>query len=64
MTTWDFGLWPDCELFRIQAIKAAGLQGHPKASELFEQAFRNGHEGGVEEILNHLCDLAEMELGQ
>lgn len=50
-------------LFMVQAIRAAGLDGHPKAKELYELAWENGHEGGKEEVLNHLLDLADMELG-
>ena len=53
-----------CELFRVQAIRAVGLEGHPKANELYAQAWKNGHEGGEDEVLCHLADLAEIELGE
>ena len=52
----------DWEIFRIQAIKAAGLEGHPKANELYEVAWGSGHEGGRDEVLIHLVDLAEIFL--
>jgi hypothetical protein len=52
----------DYELFRVQAIRAAGLEGHPKANDLYEVAWGSGWEGGKEEVLCHLCDLAEMLL--
>jgi hypothetical protein len=49
----------DWELFRLQALKAVGLDGHPNANEAYILAWKNGHEGGREEILNHLADIAE-----
>jgi len=48
----------DWELFRIQSIKAVGLEGHPAANEAYALAWKLGHEGGVDEILNcssNLC---------
>lgn len=47
------------ELFRIQAIKAVGLEGHPNADEAYSLAWKHGHEGGRDEVLNHLADIAE-----
>ena len=54
----------DYELFRIQALKAVGLWGHPKANDLYEVAWASGYEGGKDEVLCHLADLAEMWLGE
>lgn len=56
----------DWELFRIQTIKAAGLEGHPKANEFYSWCWeRYGHYGNdaKEEILHAMCDMAEIELG-
>lgn len=50
------------ELFRIQAIKAAGLEGNPHANILYEMAWKNAWQFGKEEVLEHLCDMAETEL--
>lgn len=50
------------ELFRIQAIRAVGLEGHPHAAEAYCLAWKNGHEGGRDEVLVHLCGIAEMIL--
>ena len=52
----------DWELFRIQSIKAVGLEGHPAANEAYALAWKLGHEGGVDEILNCFADIAEMIL--
>jgi hypothetical protein len=52
----------DYELFRVQAIAAVGLAGHPKANALYALAWEYGWEGGSDEVLNCLADLAEMEL--
>lgn len=49
----------DWELFRVQAIKAAGLEGHWFADEAWALAWKYGHEGGKEEILNSLMDIGE-----
>lgn len=54
----------DYELFRIQSIQAVGLTGHPKAIELYELAWKYGHNGGLDEVVNILADLAEIELGE
>lgn len=52
----------DWELFRIQAIKSSGLEGHPKANEAYALAWKMGHEGGMGEVLHDLTDLAEIIL--
>lgn len=48
------------EYVRVKALRMAGLEGHPKADEAWAMAIKNGHEGGVEEILCHLFDLGEI----
>lgn len=56
----------DWELFRIQTIRAAGLEGHPRANEFYSWCWeRYGHYGNdaKEEILHAMCDMAEIELG-
>lgn len=52
----------DWELFKIQAIKAVGLEGHPRAEESYSLAWKYGFEGGVCEVLIHLDCIAEMIL--
>ena len=52
----------DYELFRIQAIRAVGLEGHPLANHLYKLAWDYGWQGGLDEVLHQLADLAEMEL--
>ena len=52
----------DWEIFRIQAIRAAGLEGHPKANDLYAVAWGSGYPGGRDEVLIHLVDLAEIFL--
>lgn len=49
----------DWDLFRIQAIKAAGLEGHPKAAELYSWCWERYGEYGKDEVLVALCDMAE-----
>lgn len=55
-------LGTEWELFKMQAIKATGLYGHPKAEEAWDLAWQTGHEGGKDEVLIHLADIAEMIL--
>ena len=52
----------DWELFKIQAIRAVGLEGHKDAEEAYSLAWKNGHEGGKGEVIIHLCGIAEMIL--
>jgi hypothetical protein len=54
----------DWELFKIQTIRAAGLEGHPKAEELYAWCWERYGDVGRDEVLNALCDLAEIELEQ
>ncbi len=54
----------DWDLFRIQAIKAAGLRGHPQADEFYSWCWERYGDQGKDEVLNALCDLAEIELEQ
>jgi hypothetical protein len=49
----------DWEIFKFQAIKAVGLEGHPNAEAAYQLAWKNGHEGGKDEVLVHLWDIAE-----
>lgn len=50
------------ELFRIQAIKAAGLEGHPKANQLYADTWNMFGWCGKAEVLCALCDMAEIVL--
>jgi hypothetical protein len=52
----------DWEEFREDAIKDAGLEGHPKAEEFYVLAWKTGHIGGPREIMAHLRDIAKMNL--
>jgi hypothetical protein len=54
----------DWEIFRVQAIKAAGLEGHPKANELYSEAWNRCGWAGQVEVLICLCDLAEIEISE
>ena len=51
----------DHEQFREEALKAVGLWGHPKANEIYAQAWK-AHEFGLDEVMEHLEGLAEIEL--
>jgi hypothetical protein len=51
------------EEFRTDAIKDAGLEGHPKAEYAYVLAWRGGWEGGPLEVMAHLRDIAKMLLG-
>lgn len=53
----------DWEFFRFRALKAVGLLGHKKANEAYAQAWKHGYEGGADEVLAHLEDIAGMILG-
>lgn len=54
----------DWELFRYQAIKAAGLQGHPKANQLYSDAWEMFGQYGKDEVLVGLVEMAEIVLGE
>jgi hypothetical protein len=53
----------DWELFKIQAIKAAGLEGHPQANIMYSWCWSVFGHAGKDEVLVALCDLAETILG-
>jgi hypothetical protein len=55
----NFNSW---ELLRIQAIKAAGLEGHSKANELYYWCWAKFGRYGANEVLCALCDMAEIEI--
>jgi hypothetical protein len=50
------------EIFRNDAIEAAGLTGHPKADKLFHYAWREGHASGRCDVAIILCEIAELML--
>jgi len=50
------------EQFREDALKETGLFGHPKADWAYSLAWKNGWEGGLEEVFHHLDDIANMVL--
>jgi hypothetical protein len=50
------------ETFRMDALKDAKLEGHPKADEFYALAWKHGHEGGPYEVMAHLRDIAKMNL--
>ncbi len=54
----------DWELFKFQAIRAAGLQGHPKANQLYADAWEMFGEYGKDEVLLGLVEMAEIVLGE
>ncbi len=47
-------------LFKADAIREAGLEGHPKAHKAFALAWRDGHAEGTRAVFYHLEDLAEL----
>ena len=49
----------DWEIFRIQAIKAAGLEGHLKANTMYSWCWSVFGHAGKDEVLVALCGLAE-----
>jgi hypothetical protein len=49
----------DWEIFRINAIKAVGLEGHPLANETYSWCWRVFGSWGKDEVLCALADLAE-----
>ncbi len=51
----------DWELFKLQAIRAAGLEGNPKAEELYAWCWERYGSQGKDEVLLALCDLAEVD---
>lgn len=46
-------------LFQLDAIREAGLEGHPLAEALFGFAYEHGHASGYSEVFSLLCDLSE-----
>lgn len=52
------------ELFKFQAIRAAGLQGHPKAERLYADAWEMFGEYGKDEVLLGLVEMAEIVLAE
>ena len=47
-------------LFALQALEVTGIAGHSKASKAYFLAYEYGHASGLQEILEYLCDLAEL----
>jgi hypothetical protein len=52
------------ELFRLQAIRAAGLEGHPKANEAYSHAWNVAGVYGKDEVLLYLVEYSEIVLGE
>lgn len=48
--------------FKIDAIKAVGLEGHPKAERAYEIVWEQHHSRGMFMIFQHLKDLADLLL--
>jgi hypothetical protein len=48
--------------FKNDAIREAGLEGHPKAEKCWEKAWETGHSSGNSEILFRLKEFAEVAL--
>ena len=50
------------QLFKTDAIKEVGLEGHPKADKAFELAWQAGHSFGYEIVFGELENLADLIL--
>jgi hypothetical protein len=46
--------------FQSDAMKALGLEDHPKADKIYELAYRWGHAYGVSEVWIYLQDISEL----
>jgi len=46
--------------FKKDAIKEAGLTGHPKADKAFELAYKDAHSEGLVAVWNRFDDLADL----
>jgi len=47
-------------LFKEDALRDVGLEGHPRADKAFQLAWREGHSDGFFEVHDWLLDLAEL----
>ena len=50
-------------LFKQDALKDVGLEGHPKAHAAYGLAWEYGHASGLYDVYVHLLDLADLLLG-
>lgn len=48
------------EAFKAEMFKEFGVVESPKTLELFDRAWKHGHEGGFEEVYYHFGDLLDM----
>lgn len=48
--------------FRVEAIRASGLWGHPMADQIYSEAFDRAGEFGIEEVFEHLDMMADIVL--
>lgn len=48
------------EVFRDDALAELGLAENIKTSWMWDMAWKNGHEGGFEEVFSQLSDLKDM----
>lgn len=48
--------------FQIDALKAVGLFGHPKADKVYSLAWERGHSAGFHDIFVNLIELADLVL--
>ena len=46
--------------FREDVLRDVGLDGHPKASMLWDKAWERGHSSGYYEVYNEVLDLSEL----
>lgn len=46
--------------FRADAIRACGLEGHPKAQQAFNKAWEAKHADGMNEVIMELEELSEL----
>jgi hypothetical protein len=51
------------EIFRSDALKEVGLEGHECADRAYSYAWEQGHSCGYSEVFNYLLDIAEVILG-
>ena len=49
-------------LFKADAIKEAGLEGHPRAHKAYSMAWQRGHSSGYSDVMSALYEFAELLL--
>jgi len=48
--------------FKVDALREAGLEGHPKADIVYRKAWEHGHASGLSDVVYWLQEFAEVVL--